>query len=71
MNPVYVMKGFMQLDFLVFVRDLVYTWYDMKPHSSRTIFIFLGILVLIFLIIFGMEYFKSDYSYQEVKLHQQ
>lgn len=34
-----------------------------KKHNSHHIFVLLGILILLFLIIFGIRYFQSQYSF--------
>lgn len=37
-----------------------------KKHNSHFIFILLGILVLVFVVFFGMRYFTSSYSFSDV-----
>jgi hypothetical protein len=37
----------------------------MTNHKSHHIFIYLGILILLFALVFGMKYFKSLYSFEE------
>jgi len=37
-----------------------------QKHNSHIIFIWLGILILIFVVFFGLRYFASDYSFKEV-----
>lgn len=34
-----------------------------KKHNSHHIFLFLGLLVLLFIIIFGIGYFQSEYRF--------
>ncbi|MCI5051093.1 MAG: hypothetical protein MRY57_02195 [Candidatus Pacebacteria bacterium] len=38
-----------------------------KKHNSHHIFGLLGLLVLVFLIIFGLRYFVSEYSFGETQ----
>ncbi len=38
----------------------------MKKLSHKTVFIFLGILVLIFVLVFGIKYWQSQYSFVEL-----
>ena len=44
-----------------------YTIFVMKrKHHSHIIFLLIGLLVLIFALIFGVQYFKSEYSFNDV-----
>lgn len=36
-----------------------------KKHNSHHIFLFLGLLVLLFIIVFGIRHFQSEYSYSD------